>query len=157
MSPKKTKAEKAPENDGSVNGAEKKDIFAFSIAKIVYKSGRLTIPPELVFQRCGLLPSKPDDSEAGPSSSIEDSGLTEQSITNGTESTGTPESLDDVLQSSLTPTEDGSKGWTWDMVEKERQRGMKIAQLMADMDQLKGEFTGDSKPALGAYRDLLWA
>ncbi|KAG0646681.1 putative thioesterase [Hyphodiscus hymeniophilus] len=154
--PQKIKAQKATESEGSVNGAEKKDIFAFSIAKYVYKSGRLTIPPELVFQRCGVLPSKPEDSEPGPPSSIEDSGLIEQSMANGTDTPGTPESFDEVLQSSLTPTEARSKGWTWAMVEKERQRGMEIAKLFGDMDQLKGEFTGDSRPALGAYRDLLW-
>jgi hypothetical protein len=154
---KKDKFEKVPRSEESVNGAEKKDIFAFSIAKYVYKSGRRTIPPELVFQRCGVLPSKPADSEPSPSSSIEDSGLTEQSVVNGMEASSTHESFDEVLQSSLTPTKDGSKGWTWEMIEKERQRGMEIAKLMGDMDQLKDEFTGNSKPVLGEYRDLLWA
>jgi hypothetical protein len=157
LSPKKKKkAQKVEEanSEGCVNGAEKKDIFAFSIAKYVYKSGRLTIPPELVFQRCGVLPQKPVGLETGPTGEVEDEGLTEQSMANGAD---TPESFDEVIQSSLTPTEEDEKGWTWDMIEKERQRGMKIAKLMGDMDQLKGEFTGDSKPALGEYRDFLWA
>ena len=157
MKSKKGKVGKTSETEGSVNGAEKKDIFAFAISKYVFKSGRRTIPPELVFQRCGVLPSKPADSEPSPSSSIEDSGITEQSMANGADTPGTPESFDEALQSSLTPTEDGEKGWTWIMIEKERQRGMEIAKLMGDMDQLKAEFTGDSKPALGVYRDLLWA
>jgi hypothetical protein len=157
MYPKKSKAGKAPESEGSVNGAEKKDIFAFAISKYVFKSGRKTITPELVFQRCGALPDKPADSEPSPSSTIEDSGLVEQSMANGTDTPGTPESFDEVLKSSLMPTEEGEKGWTWDMIEKERQRGMEIAKLFRDLDLLKLEFTGDSKPALGVYRDLLWA
>ena len=49
MSSKKRKAEKAPESEVSVNGAEKKDIFAFAISKYVFKSGRKTIISELVF------------------------------------------------------------------------------------------------------------
>ena len=157
MTPKAKEAERAPETAESVNGAEKKDIFAFAISKYVFKSGRRTINPELVFQRCGALPTKPENSEPSPSSTNEDSGLAEQYIANGTDTPGTPESLDEVLQSSLTPAEDGEKGWTWDMIEKERRRGMDIARLMGDLDTLKTEFTGNSKPALGLYRDLLWA
>ena len=156
MSPKKEKPENVVE-EGRVHGAEKKDIFAFALSKYVFKSGRQTIPPELVFQRCGALPAKPDNSEPSPSSTIEDSGLIEQSMANGTDTPGTPESFNEAVQSSLTPTEEGDKGWTWDMIEKERRRGMEIARLMAQMDSLKDEFTGDSKPALGQYRDLLWA
>jgi len=111
----------------------------------------------LIFQRCGLLPEKPADAGPGPSSTIEDSGLIEHSLGNGTDTPGTPESFDEILQSSLTPTEDGEGGWTWDLVEKERKRGMKIAKHMGELDALKTEFTGDSKPALGVYRDLLFA
>jgi hypothetical protein len=157
MSPKKGKAEKAVESEGSVNGAEKKDVFAFALSKYVVKSGRQTIPPELVFQRCGALPAKPENSEPSPTSTIEDSGLIEQSMANGADTPATPESFDEAVQSSLTPSEEGEKGWTWDMIEKERQRGMGIGRLMAQMDSLKDEFTGNSKPALGQYRDLLWA
>lgn len=157
MNPKNGKAEEVAGGEGSVNGAEKKDIFAFAISKYVFKSGRKTINPELVFQRCGALPGKRADAGPGPTSTIEDSGLIEQSLTNGIDTPGTPESFDEVLQSSLIPTEDGDKEWTWDMIEKERQRGMAIAKHMGNLDALKSEFTGDSKPALGLYRDLLWA
>jgi hypothetical protein len=157
MSSNRRKAEKGPRIDWNMNGAEKKDIFAFAISKYVYKSGRETIPPELVFQRCGILPSKAADSGPGPSSTIEERALPERPMANGIETPGTTEAFDEVLQSSLTPTEEGLKSWTWEMIEKERQRGMKIAKLIADLDQLKGEFTGHSKPAFGEYRDFLWA
>ena len=63
---------------------------------------------------------------------------------------------EDVAQGSLEPGLVGQEGWTWEMIEKERQRGMKIAEHMLGMDELKEEFTGNSKPALGIYRDFLW-
>ena len=157
MTTKNRKAQNALESEGTVDEAGKKDIFASSISKYVYKSGRLTIRPELVFQRCGILPGKPVESEPESASTVEDSGLIDLSIANGTETPSSSESFNNVLQSSLSPTNDGSKGWTWEMIEKERQQGMKIVDHFGNLDQLKGAFTGDSKPALGAYRDLLWA
>ena len=157
MNLRKSKSEKSPESEGSVNGAEKKDIFAFAISKYVFRSERKTINPELVFQRCGALPEKPAGSGPIPESTIEDSGLVEQSLANGTDTPGNPEPFYEVLQSLLTPTEDGDKRWTWNMIEKERQRGMYLAsKLMGDSsrDELKQSFTGDSKPALGVYIDF---
>jgi len=139
-------------DDRSRDGGEK-NIFSFAISKYVFKSGRKTIPPQTAFENCGLLPPKPQDSDlATPSpegsSSIEGAMVEEIAISQ--------ESLDDLLDSSLNPSQVGNSGWTWEMVEKERQRGMKIAKLMAGLDQLNEEFTGDTKPALGAYRDLWW-
>ena len=43
------------------------------------------------------------------------------------------------------------------MVEKEKKRGMEIAEHMLGMGKLREEFTGNAKPALGVYRYLVWA
>ncbi|KAL1961589.1 hypothetical protein VTN77DRAFT_1415 [Rasamsonia byssochlamydoides] len=43
--------------------------------------------------------------------------------------------------------------WTWERVELERQRGMEIANCLAQLDRLHGEFTPDTD-ALGLRRDL---
>lgn len=130
----------------------KSDIFASSISKCVCKSGRKTVPPELFFQRCNLLPPKPEGSTATPSPSSDDSGLVDAPV--GSASTISPDSVAELLEWSLTPEQEAPGEWTWEMIEAERQRGMKIASLMGGLDQIKEEFTGDSKPALGSYRDL---
>jgi hypothetical protein len=156
---KKGKGQKTEtvEEEGSVNGARKGDIFAFAISKYVFKIGRKTLPPELTFQRCGLLPPKPEDSAPSPPSSVEDSGLVENSFVDSGASTvlagsaSTSEDFEDLIRESIIPQQDVEKAWTWDMVEKERARGMEMARLMAGLDGLKMEYTGNSKPALGVY------
>jgi hypothetical protein len=142
------------EKEGDVNGARKKDIFAFAISKYVFKYGRRTIPPEAVFERCGQLPPRPVNSSP-PEPDTENSGLTERSMEGLTDIS--KESVWDFLDESLEPAQVGQERWTWGMVEKERKRGMEIAEHMLGMDKLREEFTGNAKPALGAYRDLLWA
>jgi hypothetical protein len=153
MNTKKAQAKTSlgPDQDSSMAG--KKVIFSYAISKYVFKSGRKTMPPETVFEQCGLLPPRPIDSTP-ESSSTEDSGLVERTMVEG--GAVSPDSMDELLDLSLLPSQADAKAWTWEMVEKERQRGMEIGELMAGMDRLKEEFTGDSKPALGAYRDLLW-
>ena len=152
MGSKNVKSQKT-KVEGEPAATDKKRIFAFALSKYVFKSGRKTIPPETVFVNCGQMPPRPADSTP-ENSSVEDSGLVEHAVINGT--AFSQESVTDLLDSSLKPSQVGATQWTWDMVENERQRGMNIAEQMAGLDKLKDEFTGDSKPALGAYRDLLW-
>ncbi|KAH8814864.1 hypothetical protein F5884DRAFT_770245 [Xylogone sp. PMI_703] len=134
----------------------KSDIFAFGLSKCVFKSGRKTLAPELVFQRCQQLPltPKPEKSPETSTPSSDDAGITENTMANST--TLSPGSVAELLEWSMTPEQEPVNEWTWDMIEAERERGMKIASLMAGLDQLKEEFTGDSKLALGEYRDLFW-
>ncbi len=61
-----------------------------------------------------------------------------------------------LLNESLEPAWVGQEGWTCEMVEKERKRGMEIAEHMPRMDNLTEEFTQNAKPALGMYWDSLW-
>ncbi|RFU28926.1 hypothetical protein B7463_g7413, partial [Scytalidium lignicola] len=152
---KRGEVQETSSSEGDQPVKSKSDIFAFGLSKCVFKSGRKTLPPELVFQRCQQLPLKPEDSTPESSSSMEDSGIIESSV--GNSATISPGSVAELLEWSLTPEQDTVNEWSWEMIEAERQRGMKIAALMAGLDQLKEEFTGDSKPALGEYRDLLWA
>lgn len=134
---------------------EKKQIFAFALSKYVFKSHRKTIPPETVFGNCGLLPARLANSTTPEPSSAVNFGLVQNPVIVGPALSAEP--VDDLLVSSLGPSQVGAQEWTWELVEKERQRGMKIAEHMAGLDELKEEFTGDTKPALGVYRDLLWA
>lgn len=127
-------------------------IFATGIAKYVCKKGRRTIPPERVLRASELLPPKPADHETPPVSRTPNTEGT--SIDAAAASLGAslvPDNAGEVLAAFLTANEVGTDEWTWDRVEKERQRGMKIAELYNSMELLHEEFTGDERPVLGRY------
>ncbi|MGI4816130.1 MAG: acyl-CoA thioesterase [Janthinobacterium lividum] len=142
----------AASTNGNVNGAAAPPqvphpaIFATSIAKYVFKEGRITIPPELALEASELLPPRPTgyqsppmtDSPAGEGSAIE---------------TAVVDAIGSLEQGEkLESKAEADEGvWDWERVEKERARGMLTAQHMADLDQLQFEFTGDKTPALGRY------
>jgi hypothetical protein len=48
--------------------------------------------------------------------------------------------------------------WTvnWDVIEKERRRGLVVAQKFAEMDGMHEFFDGGKNGALGEYADLLF-
>ena len=138
--------------DGGTPKAAHAAIFASSIAKYVFKKGRLTIPPERILQNSGLLPPKPSntDSVSGSSSppSDEASGVL------------VPESIqdmalgkaEDLMDSSLTPSTTDVT-WSWEQVEQERVRGMKIADCFNGTEALNDEFTAEKTAVLGRYGD----
>ena len=63
----------------------------------------------------------------------------------------TPDNAGEVLAASLTADDGDSEEWTWDRVEKERQRGLKLAELYNGLDMVNDEFTGEEGPVLGRY------
>lgn len=127
-------------------------IFATGISKYVFKKGRLTIPPERVLHASGLLPPRPTEHETPPLSTSPNPEITsnDAAITSAAASL-TPENAGEVMAASLTAKDADSNDWTWERVERERQRGMKIAELYNGLDMLHEEFTGDEHPVLGRY------
>ena len=126
-------------------------IFATSIAKYVFKSGRITIPPELVLQHGELLPPKPeglDDPSTTASPVIEATEMTNEAAAATVQSIA---SLNGEEIVSGPPDAADSSTWTWERIEAERLRGMKIAQHYAELDQLHSEFTADTVEALGEW------
>ena len=150
-------------------------IYASAISKYVVKRGRRTIPPEQVLENAGLLPPRPaapdpePPSSSAPASSSSSSASPAQypAIVPGPASTS-EDNGDGLLQASLLPgsaSPDHSTGtettgepsadpWDWARVEAERQRGMELASLVADLDASHGAFTGGDGTALGEYNDL---
>ena len=125
-------------------------IFASGIAKYVCKKGRLTIPPERVLRASQLLPPKPADHETPPVSMTPSQEATSIDATAASFAKSlTPDNADEVMAASLTASLAEPDAWTWERVEKERQRGMKIAELYNGLDALNGEFTGDGQAVLG--------
>lgn len=54
------------------NKAPSKAVFASSVSRYVFKSGRKTVPPEVVLQRCRLLPAKAADKLAPDGTTLEE-------------------------------------------------------------------------------------
>ncbi|KAF2397174.1 hypothetical protein EJ06DRAFT_524171 [Trichodelitschia bisporula] len=131
----------------------RRKVFATSIAKYVVKKGRLTLPPELVLQRSQMLPPKPEGARGAPWEGV--SGYGEGS--SGEETLDTPGSSPgpEVLAESLFPGDGEGKAeeWTWEMVERERRRGLRFAEAFNSLDGLREEFEGEGA-ALGEYADL---
>jgi hypothetical protein len=144
-------------------------IYATSIATYVVKKGRLTIPPEIVFQRSSLLPEKPpgapsafhtpnESSPATPDSNpSNDNGPTADPMTDSRAETVMAGSVASVLEESLFPESDlsGDQPWTWEVVEKERRRGLRFAKLLDGLNGLREEFDGGEGGVLGVYSDML--
>ena len=154
---KKSKAKEAEGTGAAVNNEGAKSgphpaIYASAIAKYVFKKGRLTIPPERILRASQLLPPKPADHETPPLT------MTPNPETNSLDTTTasivevfTPDNAGEIMAASLTAGIDGSEEWTWERVEKERKRGMRIAQLYEGLEALSEEFTGDNMSVLGQY------
>jgi hypothetical protein len=145
----------------------RRKIFATSIATYVVKKGRLTIPPEVVLQRSQMLPDKPPGASSTfftPSQSGSSSGggasptaqmLAESALHTGT--TATEEgSVPSVLVESLFPEAgaDEDAPWTWEMVERERKRGLRFAQAFDGLNSLRDEFDGGRGRVLGSFSDF---
>ena len=154
---KKSKANKAEGNGAAFNNDGTKTrphpaIFASAIAKYVFKKGRLTIPPERILRASQLLPPKPADHETPPMT------MTPNPETNSLNATDasiaevfTPKNAGEILAASLTAGIGESHEWTWERVENERKRGMRIAEFYEGLEALTEEFTGEHMSVLGQY------
>ena len=152
---KRTKANRAEGTGTAVNSAGANSgphpaIFASGIAKYVFKKGRLTIPPERVLRASQLLPPKPADHETPPMT------ITPNPETNPVDPSAasiieilTPDNTGEIMAASLTAGFGESDEWTWERVENERKRGMRIAELYQGLEALSEEFTGENMPVLG--------
>ena len=150
------------ETNGSANGnatpSPHPAIFASGIAKYVFKKGRLTIPPERVLRASELLPP---NSTNPKSAEQESSPATSSPIPESTSNTAaavsvadqiTPGNAEDVVVASLKANiEVDNEEWTWEKVEEERNRGMKIAEMWGAVEGLNGEFAGDGGVVLGRF------
>lgn len=162
---KNKKGEKSKEGE-AVKGQKEKihgKILATSIATYVVKKGRLTIPPEIVLQRSGMLPERPRGvpsaffTPTGSVSTTPNPG-TVNSVESNPEAT-TARSVADVLEESLFPdsTSEDIGEWTWERMEKERIRGLKFAQAFDGLNVLREEFDCGEGGVLGVFPDLLGA
>ena len=156
---KGAKAREEKQEEGVVANGEVKEkavtihpaIFATSIAKYVFKQGRITVPPEVALMNSELLPPRPEG--------LETPAVSETPLVSGTPPTGdkvvAKEALEALLEMNpeelIGGPENQDGAWTWAEMEVERTKGMLIAQHFAELDGLFGAFSGDTGPALGRY------
>ena len=143
-------------------------IFASGISKYVFKKGRLTIPPERVWRNAGLLPPKPSPEEETPpvtdspaaAGSCEGVETTSDAAAMAKEAmeTITPDNAKEMLDQSWRSLDDSGNvedkqdgEWTWERIEKERLRGLRLASMFDGLQGLNEEFLYEGKPALGIY------
>ena len=126
-------------------------IYACSIAKYVFKRGRLTIPPETVLEHTALLPARPKDQErlSSTSSALGDHFFSQKGLRSNTQKENRPDS-EAILEATMDENVH-SNSWDWERVEAERSRGMEVAASMAALDRLDQEFTGETQSALGHF------
>jgi hypothetical protein len=117
---------KATSPSGIDKEALLKAVHATAIAKYVIKRGRITVSPEQALVDAEMVPLKPG-------------GWVYQGE-NG-----------DVL-----PEKVEAKDWNWDVIEKERLRGLVVAQKFAEMDGMHEFFDGGKDGVLGEFADLLF-
>ena len=162
---KKVAVDEAANEGGDLKGKTKissaphSAIFASVIAKYVCKKGRLTIPPERVLRAAELLPPRPAEGredEMTPPDSMTPSTDNVSTVDAAAVSVAekiTPAGAEAIIDSSLMAEDSGDESeiWDWARVEKERLRGMKIAEMYSKLDGLNDEFWGDGAEVLGRY------
>ncbi|KAF2744559.1 hypothetical protein M011DRAFT_479859 [Sporormia fimetaria CBS 119925] len=111
-------------------------VFASAVAKYVVKEGRKTIAPEQVLVDAEMVPVKPEGW-------VYKGDVEMKGEANG--------SLD---KEGLLPKMFGEEEWNWDVIERERLRGLKLAESFAALDGLHEVFDGGERGALGRYHDL---
>lgn len=152
----KARAKMAGEGEGEEDLG--KHIFATSVARYVFKKGRLTINPEIVLERSYLLPARPEGTSLPPRSEgspVDDTPAPAETpaIYGGLTS---PEAVISEVNAKLgdVAERDGNgddEGWTWDDTERERLKGLKIASHFESLSAAHGEFKAEE--VLGQYGD----
>jgi hypothetical protein len=116
----------------------KQVVYASSLSKYVSKKGRWTIPPEMILRKSGLLPENPtvglvDESLSGTPREGE-AGIT--TIANGS---ALSTAVDRIRRGSVTERskeelENNMSTWSWERIEQERVRGLKVVESFKALD-----------------------
>ena len=136
-----------------------KAIFTTSIAKYVVKKGRLTIAPEILLTRGDLLPPRPSNLRA-PAERTESPATGQGTPAN----LSSPENLVAEVSVKLGGRANAEKAsesvadgddLTWEDVEQQRLRGLRLAKNFDSLSALHEEFGADDE-VLGKYSDVFF-
>lgn len=134
-----------------------KHIFTTSIARYVCKKGRLTINPEIMLERSRLLPPRPEGVGLPPRAEASSGATPETPATPARDALTGPESVAAEVTARLGakdegPTDEEDEDWTWEDMEAERLRGLKMAAHFDALSGLHEEIRGAE--VLGRFGDL---
>jgi hypothetical protein len=101
-------------------------VIATAISKYVFKMGRFTVHPAIVLEANGLLPPRPGEGWRGGEAGV-----------------GTPDELGEMVEEA--------DEWDWTRVERERRRGMEVAEHFAALEGMNILFDGGEDGALGHF------
>ncbi|KAG5808566.1 hypothetical protein H9Q74_001894 [Fusarium xylarioides] len=109
------------------SGDLSKKIYATALSKYVFKLKRLTVPPSIVLEQAGLLPTKPGGWAIGEQD-LEVSGP-------------------DILDVGISKDDE----WDWRRVEAQRRRGIELISKPNHLDLIHDGFDGGSDGAIGRF------
>ena len=148
---------------GAVSDESKSAIAASALSKVVFKNGRITISPQVMLEASGLLPPMDTESKNEQHDHLAEAQI-KANITEVTERQVAPikamqtvdalESSDSESSCSHGTSDDESSmldQWTWEMIESERKRGLKVASTLAAQSLLENELNDGE--ALGRHTD----
>ncbi|CAD6573166.1 MAG: hypothetical protein ASARMPRED_005920 [Alectoria sarmentosa] len=138
-------------------------VCATAISKCVFKSGRRTIPPEVMLHASGLLPREVIARPIRPAAvrhhttlgrvpQLKDGGLHKFHFDPTTPTVQRSEFLEGDEWMGRQGKESQTEGWTAEKIESERQRGMGVVNV-GDLDDLMHDFLADVV-VLGRHFDL---
>lgn len=129
-----------------------KTVLAVAVSKYVVKKGRLTVSPERILRTSGFLPAPPEnEANAALIDSAEASGVDTPGAGEGITATGGVDGSlvrevlkmnadqipgQEILEKQQKDNKDlwSSEEWTWERVDQERLRGLKVVDGYIDLD-----------------------
>lgn len=139
----------------------KKTLLATALTKYVVKKGRLTVPPERIMRASGFLPAPPAgvpepnvytstdvsasatpaDGEGIAASTGVDGSLVREVLTASTGKSPDQQTLNDQKKANAESW--NSEEWTYEMIDRERRRGLQLVEGYASLDdKLNQEWEG---------------
>lgn len=119
-------------------------VYATALARYVIKKGRLTISPEQALVDAEMVPKKPEGWVYGGD------------LSNGELNGGLNGHANGDVNGAVLPGIIEGSEWNWDVIEKERRRGLELAEKFTALEGLHEVFDGGKDGALGEYFDLLF-
>lgn len=148
---------------GVASDESKCAIAASALSKVVFKNGRITISPEVMLEASGVLPPKPSETKKEHHDQLAETQI-KANIAELAASQIAPiktmQTVDDLESSNSESSRSRGSSvdessnldqWTWDMIENERKRGLKVASALAAQSLLENEL--NDTEALGRHTD----
>lgn len=149
--PRQNGTRQSCQSPGSTAGPDDSAVCASALSKVVFKDGRKTIPPQTMLELAGLLPAM-DHLNSTSRNPVEAAPqITNLSNPGVAAIKAEASDSDSGYDSPGRVTNDCTHPSTWEVIEAERKRGMRMAKTLAKQSELGEELKSDR--ALGRHHD----